>query len=361
MKIKSFKTNKIYVGNCLEKMKELPSNSIDLIFADPPYNLQLEKSLKRPDHSNVNGVRENWDKFKNFEEYDNFTKKWVGEARRILKEDGAIWVIGTYHNIFRIGKILQDLNFWILNDIVWIKTNPMPNFRGTRFSNAHETLIWSSKNKNSKYRFNYNLMKSLNDNLQMRSDWLFPICNGSERLKYKGKKIHPTQKPEALISRIILSVTNPGDTILDPFFGTGTTGAVSKKYNRKFIGIESEEKYIKFAKERIDSIVPIKNIKMLKTIEKKQQKRIPFGSLIEFNLIKPGDMLHDIKKKWHAKVRVDGSIITENFKGSIHSVAADLLNLPSCNGWTFWYKYDKKNSVSIDVLIEKIRSELGGI
>ena len=204
-------------------------------------------------------------------------------------------------------------------------------------------------------------MKSLNDDLQMRSDWLFPICNGSERLKYKGKKVHPTQKPESLISRIILSVTNPGDIILDPFFGTGTTGAVSKKYNRKFIGIESQKKYIKFAKDRINSIIPIKNIKMLKTIEKKQQKRIPFGSLIEFNLIKPGDMLHDIKKKWHAKVRVDGSIITENFKGSIHSVAADLLNLPSCNGWTFWYKYDKKNSVSIDVLREKIRSELGGI
>ncbi len=239
MKIKSFAVNKIYLGNCLEKMKELPSRSVDLIFADPPYNLQLEKNLTRPDHTNVNGVRENWDKFKNFYEYDEFTKKWMSSAKRVLKEDGTIWVIGTYHNIYRIGKILQDLNFWILNDIVWVKSNPMPNFRGTRFSNAHETLIWCSKSKNSKYTFNYNLLKSLNDDLQMRSDWFFPICNGSERLKYRGKKVHPTQKPEALITRIILSATNPGDVILDPFFGTGTIGAVSKKYNRKFIGIES--------------------------------------------------------------------------------------------------------------------------
>ena len=358
MKIKNFCFNKIYLGNCLERMKMFPAKSIDLIFADPPYNLQLEKVLKRPDQSKVNGVKENWDKFNNFQDYDNFTKNWLNEARRILKDDGTIWVIGTYHNIFRIGKILQDLNFWILNDIIWVKTNPMPNFRGTRFSNAHETLIWCSKNKKSKYTFNYNLMKSLNDDLQMRSDWIFPICNGSERLKHRGKKVHPTQKPEALITRIILSVTNPGDIILDPFFGTGTIGAVSKKYNRKYIGIENEKKYIKFAEKRIKSIEPIKNVKFIKTIEKKQQTRIPFGRLIEFNLIQPGDILHDLKKKWHAKVRVDGSIITENFKGSIHSVAANLQNLPSCNGWTFWYKYEKKDSISIDVLREKIRSEL---
>ena len=301
MEIKNFTTNKIYLGNCLEKMKKLPSKSVDLIFADPPYNLQLEKELKRPDHTNVNGVRENWDQFKNFEEYDDFTKKWISAAKRVLKEDGTIWVIGTYHNIFRIGKILQDLDFWILNDIVWIKTNPMPNFKGTRFSNAHETLIWCSKNKNSKYTFNYNLLKSLNDDKQMRSDWFFPICNGPERLKYRGKKVHPTQKPEALITRILLSATNPGDIILDPFFGTGTIGAVSKKYNRKFIGIESKKKYIKFAKERIDLVKPLKNMKMLKIIEKRQEKRIPFGRLIEFNLIKPGDILHDLKKRMVCK------------------------------------------------------------
>ncbi|PPR35476.1 MAG: Modification methylase DpnIIB [Alphaproteobacteria bacterium MarineAlpha6_Bin4] len=358
MKAKNFTLNKIYLGNCLEIMEKLPSNSVDLIFADPPYNLQLEKKLTRPDSSDVNGVDNNWDKFKNFQEYDDFTKKWIICAKRVLKENGTIWVIGTYHNIFRIGKTLQDLNFWILNDVVWVKSNPMPNFRGTRFSNAHETLIWCSKNKNSKYTFNYNLLKSLNDDLQMRSDWIFPICNGSERLKYKGKKVHPTQKPESLITRIILSATNPEDVILDPFFGTGTIGAVSKKYNRNFIGIEKEKNYVKFAKKRIGMVKPLKNLKMLEISEKRQQKRIPFGRLIEFNLIKPGDVLHDFKKKWHAKVRIDGSLIAENFKGSIHTVAANLLNLPSCNGWTFWYKYENKNSVSIDILREKVRSEL---
>jgi len=358
MKIKKISTNKILEGDCIEKMKELPAKSIDLIFADPPYNLQLKNPLTRPDCSNVNGVNEKWDQFKNFDEYDKFTKKWINTAKNLLKDNGTFWVIGTYHNIFRIGKILQDLGFWILNDIVWIKSNPMPNFRGTRFSNAHETLIWCTKNKDSKYMFNYNLMKSLNDDIQMRSDWVFPICNGSERLKHKGKKIHPTQKPEALLTRILLSVTKHGDTILDPFFGTGTLGAVSKKYNRKFIGIENEKKYIKFAKKRIASIKPLKNKEMLKIPEKKQQKRIPFGSLIEFNLIKPGDIIHDINKKWFAKVKVDGSIITDNFKGSIHSVAADLQNLPSCNGWTFWYKSKNKELVSIDVLREKLRTEL---
>ena len=358
MKIKKLCANKIYQGNCIEKMNNLPSKSVDLIFADPPYNLQLEKTLKRPDNSKVNGVIENWDRFKNFKDYDDFTKEWLSASKRVLKDNGTLWTIGTYHNIFRIGKILQDLGFWILNDIVWIKSNPMPNFRGTRFSNAHETLIWCSKNKESKYTFNYNLMKSLNDDIQMRSDWFFPICNGSERLRYNGKKIHPTQKPEALITRILLSVTKPGDIVLDPFFGTGTIGAVSKRYNRKFVGIENEKKYIKFAKERIDSVKPLKNLKLLEITEKRQQKRIPFGSLIECNLIKPGDLLHDLNKKWHAKVRIDGSIITDNFKGSIHSVAADLQNLSSCNGWTFWYKYEKKISVSIDVLREKIRSSL---
>ena len=358
MKIKNFFINKIYNSDCIKKINQLPSNSVDLIFADPPYNLQLKKKLKRPDQSEVNGVNENWDQFKNFEEYDKFTEKWIKASKRVLKDNGTFWVIGTYHNIFRIGKILQDLGFWILNDIIWIKNNPMPNFKGTRFSNAHETIIWCKKKKNSKYTFNYNLLKSLNDDVQMRSDWLFPICNGSERIKYKGKKVHPTQKPENLITRILLSATKPGDLILDPFFGTGTIGAVAKKYNRNYIGIENEKKYIKFAKDRIKLTKKLKNLELLKIVEKKKEKRIPFGSLIEFNLIKPGDILHDPKKKWFAKVKVDGSIITDNFKGSIHSVAANIQNIPSCNGWTFWYKYEKKNSISIDILREKLRSEL---
>ena len=359
MKIKeNVGVNKIILGNCIEKMLDFPENSFDLIFADPPYNLQLEKTLDRPDYSKVNGVKENWDKFKSFGDYDKFTYNWLNAAKRVLKENGSLWVIGTYHNIFRIGKILQDLGFWILNDVVWIKTNPMPNFRGTRFSNAHETIIWCKKNKNSKYTFNYNLMKSLNDNLQMRSNWTFPICNGSERLKFNGLKIHPTQKPESILTRIILSATKPGDIILDPFFGTGTTGAVSKKYNRKFIGIENNKKYIKFAKQRIKKIVSIKDLDSLNFKENKEQIRIPFGQLIEFNLIKPGEILYDLNKRWNAKVKIDGSLISENFKGSIHTLAAKLQNLPSCNGWTFWYKSEKNNSISINLLREKVRSEL---
>ena len=351
--------NKIINGDSIKELKKIPNESFDLIFADPPYNLQLRNELIRPDRSKVNAVNDKWDKFKSFKSYDNFTYNWLKECKRILKKNGCIWVIGSYHNIFRVGAKIQDLGFWILNDVIWNKNNPMPNFRGTRFTNAHETLLWCSKNKNSKYTFNYNLLKSLNDNLQMRSDWTFPICNGSERLKYKGKKVHPTQKPEALISRIVLAATNPGDVVLDPFFGTGTLGAVAKRYDRKFIGIESEKKYINFAKKRINLVKPLNNTKMLKADEKRKQVRIPFGRLIEFNLIKPGDLLHDLKNKWYAKVRVDGLIITENYKGSIHSVAANLLNLPSCNGWTFWYKYEKKrDSISIDILREKVRNEL---
>lgn len=353
-----FYVNKIIFGNCVEKMQALPKKFFDFVFADPPYNLQLEKILKRPDHTKVNGVTENWDQFKDFNEYDKFTKKWLSAAKNTLKDDGTICVIGTYHNIYRIGKILQDLGFWILNDIIWIKTNPMPNFRGTRFSNAHETIIWCSKNKNSKYTFNYNLMKSLNDNLQMRSDWFLPICNGTERIKSNGLKLHPTQKPEILLTRIILSLTKPGDIILDPFFGTGTSGAIAKKYNRKFVGIEDNKKYINFARKRINEITKIKDEKSLNFEENKEKKRIPFGRLIEFNLIKPGEILHDFKRKWNAKVRIDGSLITEDFKGSIHSVAANLQNLPSCNGWTFWYKQYKNSLVSIDILREKIRSDL---
>ena len=264
--------NKIILGNCIDKMKLLPKNSFNLIFADPPYNLQLENPLTRPDQSKVNGVKENWDKFENFKNYDEFTKSWLKESKRLLRDDGTLWVIGTYHNIFRIGKILQDLGFWILNDVVWIKKNPMPNFRGTRFSNAHETIIWCTKNKKSKYTFNYNLMKSLNDNIQMRSDWVLPICNGSERLKLNGTKLHPTQKPEGILTRIILSATKQGDLILDPFFGTGTTGAVAKKFNREFVGIESNKKYKNFASERIKKIKILNNLNDLNFSEKKEEK-----------------------------------------------------------------------------------------
>src|SRR5210317_1868779 len=310
MSINKFK-NRVIVGDCIEQMNNLPDESVDLIFADPPYNLQLGGELSRPDQTKVNGVSESWDKFDTIKDYDLYTKEWMIAAKRILKPNGAIWVIGSYHNIFRLGYILQDLDFWLLNDIIWRKVNPMPNFRGTRFTNAHETLIWASKSKSSKYTFNYEAMKSLNGDLQMRSDWLIPICTGDERIKDKnGKKVHPTQKPENLLSRVIMSSSNVGDLILDPFFGTGTTGAVAKKLGRNFIGIEKEVSYINAAKKRIREIISTGDEFLSTTVSKKAQKRVPFGSLVENGLIKPGSVLRGPKnlksRKFMATVRADG-------------------------------------------------------
>ena len=351
-------TNRIIQGNCVEVLKSLPNESVDLIFADPPYNLQLKKELKRPDNTKVNAVNDDWDKFSSFSEYDNFTYEWILECKRILKPNGTIWIIGSYHNIFRVGKTVQDLGFWILNDIIWRKSNPMPNFRGTRFTNAHETLIWASKKEGSKYTFNYNAMKSLNGDLQMRSDWNIPICSGKERLKENGQKVHSTQKPEMLITRIILSSSNPGDIIVDPFLGSGTTATVAKKYNRKWIGIEKEKNYIEKAKIRIAS-AEILNDDVLETVKSKNQEpRIPFGNLIEYGLLHPGELLFDGRKRWFAKVRADGSLISDKSKGSIHSVGAEVQGIPSCNGWTFWHINFRGNIVSIDTLRSSIRNRI---
>ena len=355
MNIKNIK-NKIIHGNSLEILKQIPENSVDLIFADPPYNLQLSKTLLRPDQTKVDGVKEDWDKFDSFDHYDNFTLSWLKSCKKILKSNGSMWIIGSYHNIFRIGYVLQNLGFWILNDVVWIKTNPMPNFRGKRFTNAHETMIWVSKNKNSKYTFNYESMKSLNGDLQMRSDWNFPICNGKERLKDEnGVKIHPTQKPESLISRILLASTNVNDIILDPFFGTGTTGAVAKKLNRNFIGIERDLNYVKSAQYRINKAEKIKNVELIQMPPKEKVKRIPFGSLIERGLIIPGEILTDLRKRWTAKVRADGSLISRDNRGSIHSVGAALQGLPACNGWTFWHIKRSGRLIPIDHLRNTIK------
>jgi modification methylase len=355
--------NEILNGDCIEMMKTLPARSIDVIFADPPYNLQLGGDLHRPDNSEVKGVVEDWDKFSSFAEYDKFTRAWFLEARRLLKDDGAIWVIGSYHNIFRMGALLQDLGFWILNDIVWRKTNPMPNFRGRRFTNAHETMIWASKSENSKYRFNYDAMKALNEDLQMRSDWTIPLCTGGERLKKgDGTKAHPTQKPEALLHRVILASTNTGDVILDPFFGTGTTGAVAKKLGRDFIGIERDREYIAHAKERIASIKSGDDESLLKPIEKRSEPRVPFGQVVELGLLEPGTVLFDTARRYSARVRADGNLVARNHsgdhKGSIHKVGAALQGLPSCNGWTFWHFENKGKTWPIDVLRQEIRSQL---
>ena len=350
--------NKIIHGDCVKVLKSFPNESIDLIFADPPYNLQLKKELNRPDNSKVEAVDDDWDKFSSFSDYDMFTQDWLEECKRVLKSNGTIWVMGSYHNIFRLGTKLQNLNFWILNDIIWNKSNPMPNFKGTRFTNAHETLIWASKNKNSKYTFNYNAMKSLNGDLQMRSDWSLPICSGKERIKVDGSKLHSTQKPEMLLSRIILSSSNIKDIVLDPFLGSGTSAAVAKKYNRNWIGIEKEKNYISEAKKRIDKTKKLKldDLETLKS--KKNEPRVAFGSLIEKGLLIPGETLFDGRKRWFAKVRIDGSLISNNSKGSIHSVGAEVQGLPACNGWTFWHTKFNGSIVPIDTLRSLVRKDL---
>ncbi len=324
-------------GDCVAAMRSLPDASIDMIFADPPYNLQLGGDLNRPDGSHVDAVTDAWDKFDSFATYDAFTKDWLAEARRILKPDGSLWVIGSYHNIFRVGAILQDLGFWILNDIIWRKANPMPNFKGTRFTNAHETLIWASKSEKSRYTFNYRVMKTLNDELQMRSDWVIPICAGPERIKKGGHKAHPTQKPEALLYRVMLATTNKGDVVLDPFFGTGTTGAVAKRLGRDWIGCEREKTYRSVAMERIDMALPLDESAITTMQSPKAAPRVAFGQLIETGWIKPGVRLTDKKGKFSAIVRVDGSLESNGAAGSIHGLGAKLQDAPSCNGWSFWH------------------------
>lgn len=349
----------ILEGDCIDHMNALPAGSVDLVFADPPYNLQLEQSLTRPDQSRVDAVTDEWDKFESFAHYDTFTRAWLKAARRVLKPDGALWVIGSYHNIFRVGTALQDLDYWMLNDIVWRKANPMPNFRGTRFTNAHETLIWAAKSQKSRVTFNYEAMKLANDDTQMRSDWLFPICTGAERLKDEDDgKVHPTQKPEALLFRILNATTKPGDIVLDPFFGTGTTGAVARKLGRHFIGIEREQPYIEAARQRIASIRPGVFEALQSVTPKRKETRIPFGSLVEQGLIEPGTQLFDPARRYSAMVRADGSLVSGTHQGSIHKVGALVQGAESCNGWTFWHHEQNGRVAPIDDLRADVRQKL---
>ncbi|MEM7425372.1 MAG: DNA methyltransferase [Pseudomonadota bacterium] len=352
--------NRILKGDCLTELDKLPAKSVDLVFADPPYNLQLEGDLKRPDNSEVDAVDDHWDQFESFAAYDAFTAKWLKACRRVLKDDGALWVIGSYHNIFRVGAILQDLGFWILNDVVWRKTNPMPNFRGKRFTNAHETMIWAAKSADQKrYTFNYHAMKELNEGLQMRSDWLLPICNGGERLKDDGgQKVHPTQKPESLLHRVILSSSEPGDVILDPFFGTGTTGVVAKKLGRKWIGIEREPAYIKAAEDRLRATTAGEMSALEVTRGKKAEPRVPFGTLVERGLLEPGATIYDPHRRHAARVRADGSIACRDASGSIHKIGAHVQGVEACNGWTFWHFRQGRKYVPIDMLRQQIRAEM---
>ncbi|QPC45194.1 site-specific DNA-methyltransferase [Kaustia mangrovi] len=350
----------VLADDCLQALDRLPAKSVDLIFADPPYNLQLKGELLRPDNSRVNGVDEQWDRFTGFEHYDEFTRAWLEACRRVLSDTGTIWVIGSYHNIFRMGTVLQDLGFWILNDVVWRKTNPMPNFRGKRFTNAHETLIWAAKDSDQKrYTFNYEAMKALNDDLQMRSDWVLPICTGGERMKDgDGNKLHPTQKPESLLHRVILSSSNPGDVVLDPFFGTGTTGVVAKRLGRHYIGIEREPAYIEAAEARLAATEPADPDAVKVSAGKRAEPRIPFGSIVERGLIKPGTTLYDPRKRHAAKVRADGSLACENATGSIHKMGAHVQGVEACNGWTFWHLRRGKDFVPIDMIRQEVRAEV---
>ncbi len=351
--------DRIVNGDCIAEMERLPAGSVDLVFADPPYNLQLEGRLTRPDQSEVDGVDDAWDRFASFSDYDAFTRAWLRACRRVLKPEGTLWVIGSYHNIFRVGAILQDLGYWILNDIVWRKTNPMPNFRGRRFTNAHETMIWASRDATARnYAFNYDALKVFNDDLQMRSDWVLPLCTGAERLKVDGRKVHATQKPEALLYRVLLASSRPGDVVLDPFFGTGTTGAVARQLGRHFIGIEREAAYVEAAAARIAGVEPTDEAAIGTMRGKRAEPRVPFGTLLEAGLIAPGAILTDALARHPALVRADGSLEAGTMSGSIHRVGALVQGLEACNGWTFWHFERDGTRRPIDDLRQIIRNEM---
>ena len=353
--------NSIIEGECIDVLSRLPDKSVDLVFADPPYNLQLGGGLTRPDQSAVDGVDDAWDRFDSFDAYDLFTHQWLTECRRVLKDDGAIWVIGSYHNIFRVGAILQDSGFWIQNDVIWLKSNPMPNFKGTRFQNAHETLIWAAKTEKSRVTFNYDALKAFNEDKQMRSDWTIPLCTGSERLKDEaGKKAHPTQKPEALLKRVLLATSDPGDVVLDPFSGTGTTAVAAKMLGRDFVGIEQDPAYVRLSRARLDAITPINGEHLETQKSARALPRVPFGALVENGWLKPGDRLWSPKKRHFARIRIDGSLSTGDASGSIHRLGAHVMKAPACNGWTFWhYESPKGDLAPIDLLRRRYRQEMG--
>jgi modification methylase len=347
--------NQILHGDCIEILKSLPENSIDLIFADPPYNLQLRNDLYRPNMTKVDAVNDGWDKFEDLAQYDAFTRDWLSATRSVLKNTGTLWVIGTYHNIYRVGALMQDLGFWILNDLVWIKKNPMPNFRGVRFTNAHETMLWAQKKKGAKYTFNHSSMKALNEDLQMRSDWNLPLVTGNQRIKLNGTKAHSAQKPEALLYRVVMASSNPGDVVLDPFFGTGTTGAVAKKLGRNWIGIERDKKYAKIAQKRIDGIQRVDEEAI--HVEKRRPARVPFGALLENGLLQPGQILYFAKDDIRAKVLSNGHLRCRDMTGSIHGVAKSLMDSAPANGWDLWfYKDESGKKIVINELRERLRS-----
>jgi len=360
MRLESAASARVIVGDCVAELEKLPAACVDLVFADPPYNLQLQGDLKRPDDSRVDAVDDAWDKFASFGAYDDFTRAWLLACRRVMKPNATLWVIGSYHNIFRVGTLLQDLGFWILNDIVWRKSNPMPNFRGRRFTNAHETLIWAAREStNRNYTFNYEALKAGNDDVQVRSDWFIPLCTGDERLKTRdGQKLHPTQKPEALLARVILSASRPDDLVLDPFCGSGTTGAVAHRLRRRFIGIERDADYAAAARKRIDAVKPLAQPALAPFMTAREAPRVPFAALIERGLVSPGASLVDAKRRHRALVRADGALSFGEAVGSIHRIGALAQGLEACNGWTYWHVETPKGLTLIDVLRARVRAEM---
>ena len=352
---KELPLDEVLIGDCVETMRALPSESVDLIFADPPYNLQLGGGLTRPDQTDVDGVTDAWDQFDSFAAYDAFTRDWLSEAKRLLKPNGALWTIGSYHNVFRLGTAIQDLGYWVQNDVVWVKTNPMPNFRGTRLANAHETLIWAGRDQKSRPTFNYHSLKASNDDVQMRSDWTLPLCTGPERLKKNGRKVHATQKPEALLHRVLTATSNPGDVILDPFFGTGTTGAVARRLGRRFVGIERDETYAEAARERIEEVEAAATADAAPLPSPRKAPRVGFGQVLESGLLKPGSKLYCPKRRHVARVKADGTLAVPTGAGSIHKMGASVQNAPSCNGWTFWHYEEAGKLTPIDGLRAAIR------
>lgn len=359
-KFESAPSSHIVIGDCVAELSKLQAGSVDLVFADPPYNLQLKGDLKRPDESHVDAVNDDWDKFSSFAAYDDFTRAWLLACRRVMKPSATLWVIGSYHNIFRVGAIMQDLGFWLLNDIVWRKSNPMPNFRGRRFTNAHETMIWAARDEKAKgYTFNYEALKASNEDVQARSDWLIPLCTGEERLKGDdGKKVHPTQKPEQLLARVLLSSSKPGDLVIDPFNGTGTTGAVAKRLGRRFIGIEREATYAEAARERIAAVETLSRAALMVAPTKRAEPRVPFLSVIEAGHIRPGETVTDERRRFRATVRPDGQLDNGLVIGSIHKIGALVQGLPACNGWTFWHVERGGKPVVIDTFRAGLRQAM---
>ncbi len=337
--------NQVLLGDCIELMDSLPAGSIDLIFADPPYNMQLSGDLFRPNQSKVDAVDDRWDKFASMEDYDRFTEAWLRAARRVLSDTGTLWVIGSYHNIYRVGRVLMDLEYWILNDIVWVKANPTPQMKGVRFCNAHETLLWAKKSADQpRYTFHYREMKAGNEDLQMRSDWYFPVCQGEERRMLNGEKAHTTQKPEALLHRIIMATSNEGDVVLDPFCGTGTTAAVAKRLGRSFITIDREEGYVQVARERVDAEVCAQTADDPGALIGGPKPRVPFISLVESGQLPVGSRLRLNKSQTYAVVQADGTLTAEGHRGSIHQLARALLGPPNRNGWENWFFQDPKTN-----------------